>query len=81
MLATPIRILDVLVGEFGWLVLRLALGSVAFFLVMLLFGTVHSGLAVLAILVGAILAAGVYGLSYLFQRRWMAEVQALVPKT
>jgi hypothetical protein len=37
--------------------------------------------AVLAILVGAILAAGVYGLSYLFQRRWMAEVQALVPKT
>jgi hypothetical protein len=37
--------------------------------------------AVLAVLVGAILAAGVYGLSYLFQRRWMAEVQALVPKT
>ena len=37
--------------------------------------------AVLAVLAGAILAAGVYGLSYLFQRRWMAEVQALVPKT
>ncbi len=37
--------------------------------------------AVLAVLTGAILAAGVYGLSYLFQRRWMAEVQALVPKT
>jgi lipooligosaccharide transport system permease protein len=54
MLATPIRILDVLVGEFGWLVLRLALGSVAFFLVMLLFGTVHSGLAVLAILVAVL---------------------------
>jgi hypothetical protein len=37
--------------------------------------------AALAVLAGAILAAGVYGLSYLFQRRWMAEVQALVPKT
>src|SRR5690348_1195244 len=40
--------------------------------------TIH---AVLAVLAGAILAAGVYGFSYLFQRRWMAEVQALVPKT
>jgi lipooligosaccharide transport system permease protein len=51
MLATPIRVLDVLAGEFGWLVLRLGLGSCAFFLVMLLFGTVHSGLSLLAILV------------------------------
>src|SRR5207245_1812810 len=49
MLATPIRVLDVLAGEFGWLALRLGLGSVAFFLVMLLFGTVHSGLGLLAI--------------------------------
>lgn len=39
---------------------------------------IHAALAVLA---GAVLAAGVYGLSFLFQRRWMAEVQALVPKT
>jgi lipooligosaccharide transport system permease protein len=54
MLATPIAVLDVLVGEFGWLTFRLALGSCAFFLVMLLFGTVHSVLAVLAI-VAAIL--------------------------
>lgn len=37
--------------------------------------------ALLAVVAGAALAAGVYGLSYLFQRRWMAEVQALVPKT
>ncbi|HKC19229.1 MAG TPA: hypothetical protein VKE27_06305, partial [Candidatus Dormibacteraeota bacterium] len=37
--------------------------------------------AVLAILVGAALAGGVYGLSYFMQKRWMAEVQALVPKT
>src|ERR1700704_306253 len=50
MLATPIAVLDVLAGEFGWLAFRLSLGSSAFFLIMLLFGTVHSGLAVLAIL-------------------------------
>jgi hypothetical protein len=37
--------------------------------------------ALLAILAGVLLAAAVYGLSYFMQRRWMAEVQALVPKT
>jgi hypothetical protein len=31
--------------------------------------------------VGAALAAGLYGVSYLLQRRMMTEVQALVPKT
>lgn len=51
MLATPIRVLEVLAGEFGWLAVRLALGSSAFFLVMVLFGTVHSGLGLLAIVV------------------------------
>src|SRR2546425_7595318 len=45
MLATPIAVLDVLAGEFGWLALRLALGSGAFFLVMHVFGTIHSVLA------------------------------------
>jgi lipooligosaccharide transport system permease protein len=54
MLATPIRVLDVLVGEFGWLAIRLALGSGAFFLVMVLFGTVHSGLGLLAIVVAVL---------------------------
>jgi lipooligosaccharide transport system permease protein len=54
MLATPIRVLDVLAGEFGWLVVRLALGSCAFFLVMLLFGTVHSWLGLLAIFVAVL---------------------------
>jgi len=50
MLATPIGVLDVLGGEFGWLVLRLATGSGAFFVVMLIFGAVHSALALLAVL-------------------------------
>jgi len=54
MLATPIRVLDVLAGEFSWLALRLALSSCAFFLVMLLFGAVHSGLALLAIVVAVL---------------------------
>jgi lipooligosaccharide transport system permease protein len=54
MLATPLRVLDVLGGEFGWLALRLGLGSVAFFLVMLVFGTVHSALAVLSIVVAVL---------------------------
>jgi lipooligosaccharide transport system permease protein len=49
MLATPIAVLDVLAGEFGWLAFRLALGSGAFFLVMLLFGTIHTALGLLAI--------------------------------
>ncbi|TAN31476.1 hypothetical protein EPN29_12495 [bacterium] len=38
----------------------------------------HTALAVLA---GAALAGAVYGTSFLLQRRMMAEVQALVPKT
>ena len=38
----------------------------------------HAGLA---ILVGAALAAAVYGASFLIQRRMMEEVQSLIPKT
>jgi hypothetical protein len=37
--------------------------------------------AILAAVVGAVLAVGIYGVSYLMQRRMMDEVQALVPKT
>jgi hypothetical protein len=37
--------------------------------------------AILAALVGAALAGGAYGVSFLLQRRMMNEVQALVPKT
>ena len=36
--------------------------------------------ASVAIATGAVLAAGVYGISYLLQRRMMSEVQALTPK-
>lgn len=54
MLATPLRVFDVLAGEFGWLAFRVGLTSVAFFLVMLVFGTVHSALALLAIVVAVL---------------------------
>ena len=37
--------------------------------------------ALLAVVVGAVLAGAVYGVSYLLQRRMMEEVQALVPRT
>jgi hypothetical protein len=39
--------------------------------------SLHAGLAILA---GAALAGVVYGVSYLLQKRMMAQVQALVPK-
>jgi hypothetical protein len=37
--------------------------------------------ATVAALVGAVLALGIYGVSFLLQRRMMTEVQAMVPKT
>jgi lipooligosaccharide transport system permease protein len=49
MLATPLAVRDILVGELGWLVLRLTMTAAAFFVVMLLFGTVHSIAALLVI--------------------------------
>lgn len=42
------------------------------------FPAVH---ALLAVLLGAVLGAAVYGVSFLLQRRMMNEVQALMPKT
>jgi len=49
MLATPLTVRDVLGGEIGWLVIRLATTAFAFFFVMLLFGTVHSVASLLTI--------------------------------
>ncbi|HKV31779.1 MAG TPA: ABC transporter permease [Candidatus Dormibacteraeota bacterium] len=71
MLATPIRVLDVLAGEFGWLAFRLGLGAFAFFLVMLLFGTIHSGLGLVAIIVAVLtgLAFGAPIFAYTATRR------------
>ena len=49
MLATPLRVRDVLLGHFAWVSVRLVLTAVTYLGVMAAFGTVHSGLAVLAI--------------------------------
>lgn len=46
MLATPLSVVDVLVGHLIWIALRIALVTTIFFLAMLAFGTVHSLLAI-----------------------------------
>ena len=49
MLATPLRLIDVLGGHFAWVTVRLTLTAVAYLGVMAAFGTVHSPLAVAAV--------------------------------
>jgi len=49
MLATPLRVADVLLGHFAWVTVRLVLTAVCYLGVMAAFGTVHSPLAVLAV--------------------------------
>jgi lipooligosaccharide transport system permease protein len=49
MLATPLRVLDVLLGHFAWVTVRLVLTAVTYLGVMAAFGTVHSPLALLAV--------------------------------
>src|SRR5437588_3611124 len=54
MLATPLTIGNVVAGELSWQAFRLAIVATAFFLVMLLFGLIHTAVAPLAILVGIV---------------------------
>jgi lipooligosaccharide transport system permease protein len=55
MLATPIRILDIVAGQFGWFAIRLSLVATSYFVVMLVFGLVRGGpLAVLVIPIGVL---------------------------
>ena len=49
MLATPLKVGDLLAGEIGWIIVRLAIVASAFFIVMTIFGTVNSAAAALAI--------------------------------
>ena len=72
-LATPMRSGDVALGEIGWALIRGALYAVAFMIVMLAMGLVHSAWAVLAIptalLIGfAFAAAGMAATTYF--RSW-----------
>jgi lipooligosaccharide transport system permease protein len=55
MLATPIKVLDIVAGQFGWLAIRLLLVAISYFVVMLLFGLVRGGpLALLVIPIGVL---------------------------
>ena len=54
MLATPLTVIDVLVGHLAWIALRLLMVTSIYLAIMAAFGTVHSPLAVLAIPVGVL---------------------------
>ncbi len=49
MLASPLRVVDVLAGHLGWIALRLVFVATTYLAVMAAFGTVRSALAVLAL--------------------------------
>jgi len=49
MIATPLRVVDVLAGHLSWIALRVFVGSAVFLVVMALFGAVTSWMAVLAV--------------------------------
>ncbi|MGD0379595.1 MAG: ABC transporter permease [Acidimicrobiales bacterium] len=52
MLATPLTVVDVLVGHLAWIAVRLLMVTSIYLAIMAAFGTVHSFLAILAIPVG-----------------------------
>jgi len=54
MLATPLTVVDVLVGHLAWIALRLVLVTSIYLAIMAMFGTVGSALAVLAIPAGVL---------------------------
>ena len=52
MLATPLRVVDVLVGHLAWIAVRLTMVSAVYLVVMAAFGTILSPLAILALPAG-----------------------------
>jgi lipooligosaccharide transport system permease protein len=54
MLATPLNVIDVLVGHLAWIALRLLMVTSIYLLIMAAFGTVLSPLAILAVPVGVL---------------------------
>lgn len=54
MLATPLRVDDILAGEMAWLLVRLVTVALVNLAVMAAFGAVHTGLAVLVVVFGAL---------------------------
>jgi lipooligosaccharide transport system permease protein len=54
MLATPLTVIDVLVGHLAWIALRLLMVTSIYLVIMAAFGTVHSALAIFALPVGVL---------------------------
>jgi lipooligosaccharide transport system permease protein len=54
MLATPLTVIDVLIGHLAWIALRLVMVTSIYLAIMAAFGTVHSALAILALPVGVL---------------------------
>ena len=54
MLATPLTVVDVLVGHLAWIALRLLMVTTIYLAIMAAFGTVHSPLALLAVPAGVL---------------------------
>jgi lipooligosaccharide transport system permease protein len=54
MLATPITVIDLLIGHLAWIALRLVMVTSIYLVIMVAFGTVHSPLAVVAVPVGVL---------------------------
>ena len=72
MLATPLRVRDVLAGHLTWITMRVAMGSAIFIVVMTLFGTIKSPAAILllpaAVLTGLAFAAPICAFSVTLER-------------
>jgi len=72
-LATPLGVLDVALGEIGWALMRGALYALSFLLVMLALGLVHSAWVVLALPAAVVIGFGFAGAGMaasLFMRSW-----------
>lgn len=67
MLATPLSLADLVIGDLAWLALRSLLVSAVFFLVMLVFGLPRGPLSILAVVAGGLtglaFAAPIYAFS------------------
>jgi lipooligosaccharide transport system permease protein len=75
MLASPLRVRDLVAGEILWLTFRLAMVSVIFFLVMTAFQTVHSIQAIFAVPV-AMLSGLAFGIPVM---AWAAKQRTDTP--
>lgn len=75
MLAAPLRVTDMLAGLFGFVAIRTGIVAAGFFIVMLLFGTVRSAWAPLAVGVALLVGLAVAAPSCAYAARARSEIQ------